>query len=395
MALYPDTAVERAMRIQEVILRATSGEITWIQASRIIGVSERTMRRWKARYEKHGYDGLFDRRRRRPSPKRVPLKEVEKTLSLYREKYFDFNVRHFHQMLVREHGVGLSYTFVKKALQEAGLVRRKRSRGRHRKRRERKGCFGEMLHIDGSKHEWLALCAGQHQVAVVMTDDATGRILYCQLCEEETVWAILTALREVFGEYGLPLSLYSDRAGWAFHTPKAGGKVDRENLTQVGRALERLGIEHIPSYSPQARGRSERANRTLQDRVISELRLAGIRTVEEANAYLKQRYVPSHNELFAVDAREPENLFVSCRGTNLDQYLCLEHERVVGRDNVVRYENRALQIDKQRGRATCAGRRVLVRHHLDGTITLWLGSKALGIYDSQGLALHTNQRKVA
>ena len=395
MALYPPAAVERMMKVQEVILRAMSGELTWIQAARILRVSDRTMRRWKARYEKHGYDGLYDRRRRRPSPKRVPMQEMQRILRLYRERYLGFNVRHFHQIIQREHSVTLSYTFIKGALQEAGLVRKKRSRGRHRCRRERKGCFGEMLHIDGSPDRWLALSPEKKHVMISVVDDATSRVLYAQLWSEESTQAIFGALKAVFEQYGLPMSLYSDRASWAFLTPKAGGKVDKRNLTQVGRALERLGVEHIPSYSPQARGRSERLNRTLQDRVVNELRAAGIGDLDAANRYVRERYIPVHNELFSVPAREPESVFVGSAGVDLDQVLCEEHKRVVGQDNMVRYKNRALQIAKQPNRSTCAGRHVVVREHVDGTMSIWLGLKCLGIYDSQGRALKIKQSRVA
>lgn len=394
MTLYPPVAVERMMKVQEVILRAMSGELTWIQAAWILGVSDRTMRRWKARYEKYGYDGLYDRRRGRPSPKRVPMHEVERILRLYRERYPGFNVRHFHQTIQREHGVTLSYTFVKKALQQAGLVKKKRSRGRHRLRRERKPCFGEMLHIDGSAHRWLALSPEQELVMISVVDDATSRLLYAQLWDEESTRVIFIVLKAVFEQYGLPMSVYSDRASWAFYTPKAGGKVDKDNPTQVGRALERLGIEHIPSYSPQARGRSERMNRTLQDRVVNELRAAGISDVDTANRYLRERYIPVHNELFCVPAREPQSMFVGVRGVDLDQILCEEQKRVVGQDNVVRYKNRALQITKQRNRSTCAGRHVVVREHVDGRLSIWLGPTCLGIYDCKDQALEAKKRTV-
>ncbi|RMD84467.1 MAG: ISNCY family transposase [Candidatus Dadabacteria bacterium] len=380
MALYPPSAVERAMKIQEVILRAHSGQISWIQAAHVLGISPRTMRRWKWRYEHYGYDGLFDRRRQRPSPKRVPVEELERILRLYRERYQGFSARHFHQFAVRHHGVTLSYTYVKQALQTAGLIAKRKHRGRHRRRRQRKPCFGEMLHLDGSTHQWLSLRPGKQQTMVAVVDDATSRLLDARLEQAEDVWAILRALRSVFETHGLPMSLNTDRASWAFHTPRAGGKVDRERLTQVGRALAELGVEHIPSYSPQARGRSERLNRTLQERLVPELAAAGIDTIEAANRYLEQCYIPLHNELFAVEPKEPENLFVACPGVHLDNYLCIKHQRVVGQDNVVHYRGMALQIDKQRDRATCAKLRVSVREHLDGRISVWHGQKCLGTF---------------
>lgn len=383
MTLWGPTAVERAMKIQEVILRAVSGEITWFAAARIVGCSERTMRRWRARYEMCGYDGLLDRRARRPSVKQVPYQEVERVLHLYRERYDGFNVRHFHQKLREQHGVGLSYTFVKQALQAAGLVARKRTRGRHFRRREPKPCFGEMLHIDGSKHAWLALKPVSVMTLVVVLDDATSRMLYAQLWPEETTQAVMTALREVFSTHGLCMSLYNDRASWAFYTPPGEGKISKTVFTQVGRALDRLGVEHIPAYSPQARGRSERVNRTLQDRLVNELKLAGIDDVENANRFIREVYLPEHNRNFARPPADPTSCFVSAKGVCLDDILCVEVERTVSNDNTVRYENAFLQIPKQRDRATCKGLSVRLRLHLDGTYTIVRGVKLLARFDAQ------------
>jgi transposase len=384
MTLWGPTAVERAMKIQEVILRAASGEIPWFKAAQIIGCSDRTMRRWRRRYERSGYDGLLDRRARRPSYRQVPLQEVEFVLRLYRERYDGFNVRHFHQKLREQHGVGLSYTFVKQALQAAGLVARKRKRGRHLRRRERKPCFGEMLHIDGSRHAWLALQPGLVMTLIVVMDDATSRMLYAQLWPEETTHAVLTALREVFAAHGLCMSLYNDRAGWAFYTPPDEGKVSKTVFTQVGRALDRLGVEHIPAYSPQARGRSERVNRTLQDRLINELKLAGIDDPSEANRFIREVYLPEHNRNFALPPADPTSCFVSAGGAQLDDILCVEVERTVTNDNIVRYENRFLQIPKQRDRSTCKGLKVKLRQHLDGTYSVIRGVKLLARFDADG-----------
>jgi transposase len=297
---YSDGAWERAMKMQEVILRALSGEIHWFQAAEILGLSERTMRRYRVGLEKWGYEGLFDRRRRTPSPRSVPVAEVKRILGLYRERYRGWNVRHFFETACRGHGVKVSYTFVKQALQGAGLVPKHKARGRHRRRRERRASFGEMLHIDGSKHAWLKLVEGEKQTLISLIDDATSRTLYSQLWPEESTEAVLVGLREVVGEYGIPASIYSDRASWAFETPKAGEAVSKTHLTQVGEVLKRLGVEHIPSYSPQARGRSERMNGTLQGRLINELKLSGARSIEEANRYIRETYLATHNQAFSV-----------------------------------------------------------------------------------------------
>src|SRR5215831_13874145 len=274
---YPQSAVERAMKVQEVILRAIDGKLTWVQAADILGYSPRTMRRIRWRLQHFGYEGLFDRRRQTPSPKRAPVAEVQRVLRLYRDRYQGFNVRHFHQLARREHGVPFCDAFVKKALPAAGLVTKHRPRGRHRRRREPRPCFGELLHLDGSRHHWLALVPDQWLTLIAVVDDATKRLLYAEL--RESGERIMTALRAVLERDGLPMALYTDRAHWAVHTPAAGSALDRRRLTQVGRALARLGSEHILGYSPQARGRSERVNRTLQDRLVNELRVAGIRPV--------------------------------------------------------------------------------------------------------------------
>lgn len=381
--LYPPLAVERAMKVKEVILRALNGEYSWLQAAEILGISPRGLRRMRQRLEERGYEGLFDMRCGRPSPHRVPVQEVQRILGLYRERYAGFNARHFFQTVRREHAVTLSYSYVKQLLQEAGLRKKGRARGRHRMRRERKACFGQMLHLDGSFHQWLALVPGEKQTLIQMVDDATSRVLYAQLWDGESCLAVMTALRDVVKSYGIPLSLYTDRAGWAFETPKAGGKVDKSHLTQVGQALARLGIEHIPSYSPQARGRSERMNRTLQDRLVNELKAAGISTVEQANRFLMERYIPTHNESLAKPPQDPTSAFVELGEVDLDQIFFEEEVRTVAKDNTVSLEGMPFQIGPQPGRRSCAGLAVHVRRHLDGSYSIRRGTQLFGRYDQE------------
>lgn len=380
-------AWERAMKVQEVFLQAMSGAISWWKAAEIIGVTPRSMRRWRTRYERYGYDGLLDRRRRKPSSRAAPFEEVQRILRLYREKYRGFNGRHFHQIARREHGVTLSYSYVKKVLQEAGLLPKHRARGRHRRRREPRACFGEMLLIDGSRHRWLALDPERFFVLMTVLDDATKQLLYAQFFDTESSHAVMTALREVILKHGLPMVLYTDRATWAVYSPAAGQEPKERRPTQLGRALKHLGIEHILSYSPQARGRTERANRTLQDRLVNELRVAGIRTRARANAYLRERFLEDYNATFGVPPRDPASAFVPLGSTDLDTVLCHEETRKVGRDNTVVLEGVRLQIAKQAGRRSCAGLMVLVRRHLDGTHAIWLGSRCLGRYDRLGRAV--------
>jgi transposase len=388
---YSGAAWEQAMRMQDVILRAMSGEIHWFQAADILQMTPRNLRRWRERYERWGYNGLVDQRRC-PSKHRVPSVELERVLRLYRERYRGFNGRHFHEIVRREHRVTLSYSYVKQALQQAGLLGKRRARGRHRRRREPRACFGELLHLDGSAHDWLALTADWRGTLITVVDDATKALLYAQLWEQETIRAVMSALAAVFRRDGLPMALYTDRAGWAFHTPKAGGPVAKRHFTQVGRALRRLGIEHIPAYSPQARGRSERMNRTLQGRVVNELRVAGAATIEAANAYLRDVYLPQHNATFQRPPRDPATAFVPLGDVDLDTILCQEAERVIAPDNTVLIAGHVLQIDRQTGRRTCAGLRVLARQHLNGTITIIRPPNlVLGHFSADGQPLRTKR----
>lgn len=388
---YTRAAVERVMKVQEAILRALSGRQSWLQVADVLGVSPRTVRRLRWRYERYGYDGLFDHRRRRPSPRAVPLGEVQRLLRMYRERYGPrdghpgFNIRHFYEVACRDHRVRLSYSFVKQALQTAGLVGKRRPRGRHRRRREPRPCFGELLHLDGSLHPWLALVADARQTLIAVVDDATKQLLYAQLVAGgESLGAIMTALRAVLEQHGIPGALYTDRAGWAVYTPTSGTAPDRTKRTQVGRALARLGIEHIVSFSPQARGRSERANGTLQGRLVNELRVAGIQTLPAANRYLRERFIPDYNARFGRAPADPSSAFVPVGRQDLDQILCHEDERCVARDNTLTLDGVVLQIDKQRGRRSCAGLRVLVRRHLDGRHSVWWGPRCLGWFTATG-----------
>lgn len=391
---YVLAALEWAMKKQEVICRALAGTLTWIQAAEILGIDPRSLRRWRARYRPGEPLRLYDARHG-PSPRKAPIEEVERLLRLYRERYVGFNVRHFHHLARRDHGVRQSYSFVKLALQHAGLVRKGRPRGRHRRRREPRPCFGELLHLDGSRHAWLALRPTEQQTLIAVLDDATKRLLYAQLWPAETTAAVMTALREVFETHGLPIALYTDRAGWAFYTPTAGGKVDLARPTQLGRALACLGIEHIPSYSPQARGRSERLNRTLQGRLINELRVAGIADVAAANRYVRERFIPDYDAQFSRAAADPASAFVPLGAAALDLILCHEEDRTVGLDNVVTLDTVALQLAKQPGRRSCARLRVTVRRHLDGQHSVWRGTQCLGHYDAAGRPLEGARPKNA
>ena len=384
-AVYPSSAVERAMKVQEVILRAIDGRLKWYQAAEILGISDRQMRRWKRRYDQRGYDGLFDRRRQRPSPKRVPLAVVQQVLTLYRERYFDCNVLHFHEKLQGEHGIGLSYTWVKTALQTAGLVANEARRGPHRKARPRRPLPGMLLHVDASTHGWLPELGAQDLIVVL--DDATSVVAYARLVPQESTRTMLAALRAVIDGPGVFCALYTDRASH-FITTRTGRSPHRPQSatdpTQLARALGQLGIELIPAHSPQARGRMERLWETWQGRLPQELRLAGIRTGEAANAFLTSTWVPFHNRTWTVPAAGGGTAFVPYAGGQLDRICALQHERVVGNDNCVAFGRRRHQIPKASWRYSFAKCRVKVYEHLDGTLSIGHGPHTLGHYDAEG-----------
>ena len=389
MEAYPRAAMERAMKVQDVMLQAMAKKITWWQAAEILGISDRHMRRWRERYEGEGYNGLFDRRRGKPSTRRVPLAMVEKVFALYREKYFDLNVQHFHEKLQAEHGIELSYTWVKQALQGAGLVARGRKRGAHRKRRERRPLPGMLLHIDGSRHQWFQ--DERWYDLIVILDDATSEIYYAQLVEEESTVTVMAGLKEVVQRKGVFCALYSDRGSHFWLTPKVGGKVDYHRRTQVGRALHELGVQMIPAYSPEARGRSERNFSTWQGRLPQELRLRQLGTLEAANRFLREDYIAEFNRRFQVAPRQRGNAFAPCRSRDLERIFSLQFERSVNRDNTVSFQNVSLQIERVRWRATLAGCQVVVHQHLDGTISIAHGPHCLGRYKADGAAQITSK----
>lgn len=379
------------MKIQEVILKAMAGKLTWIQAAEIIGITDRTMRRWRERYQEHGYSGLWDYRKRSPSPKRVPVEDLEKVLQLYREKYFDFNVQHFHEKLGNEHGLKYSYTWVKTALQEAGLVERRKKRGSHRKRRPRRPLPGMMLHIDASQHRWFQ--DDRFYELLVILDDATSEIYYAQLVEAESTRSVMAALREVVETRGVFCSLYSDRAGHFFVTPKRGERIDPSRPTQVGRALQELGIRMIPAWSPQARGRSERNFGTWQGRLPQELRARGITAIEKANRFLRQEYIGEFNTRFCVAASQKGSAFVRLRRKDLDWIFSAQHERTVNNDNTIEFERRSLQLSKTRWKNTLAGQTVLVHEHLDGRLSIRYGPHLIAQYESGALPPQAPRRR--
>jgi hypothetical protein len=370
-------------KFRDVLSRWERGDLSMMEAGELLGMSERQFRRYRDRHGEDGLDGLVDRRIGKPSPKRVPAAEADRMLALYGCTYRGWNVKHFHEHLQRDHGFRWGYTWVKTQLHAAGLVTRSTKRGAHRRKRERKPCEGMMLHQDGSREVWLA---GQPALDLIATmDDATSTVYSAFLVEEEGIASTFRTLLEVFGAKGLPSSLYTDRGSHYFYTPKAGEGVDRDRLTQVGRALDRLGIEHIAAYSPQARGRSERLFGTLQDRLIKELAKAGLHEIEAANAWIRKVFLPDHNARFARNAAVPETAFVAVADTaTLIEALCIQEDRVVARDNTVAYQGRRLQLPESPARAHYVKAKVKVREYPDGTLAVFHGPRRLARYSAQG-----------
>jgi hypothetical protein len=369
-------------KFRDVLSRWERRELSVMEAGELLGMSERQFRRYRERFEEEGDAGLLDRRLSKPSLKRIEGSEIDRMLALYRTVYRGWNVRHFHEHGVRDHKFAWGYTWTKTQLYAAGLVERAKRRGAHRRKRERKPCEGMMLHQDGSRHGWLE---GQAPLDLIVTmDDATSTIYSAFLVEEEGTASSFCGLLETFVAHGLPCALYTDRGSHYFFTDKAGEAVDKDRLTQVGRALDRLGIEHIPAYSPEARGRSERMFGTLQDRLVRELKHASIRDVVMANRWIRDVYLPQHNARFAKPAAIAEKAFVAADPNVLIETLCSEQERVVGRDNTVAYERLRLQLPQSRLRAHYVKAHVKVREYLDGTLSVLHGPRCLARYDAEG-----------
>lgn len=372
----------RMIVFRSVLDRYETSELSQIDAAELLGVSERTFRRWCVRFEAGGEAGLLDRRVGQASAKRVPSERAQQVEALYRDRYRGFTAKHFHEHLVRDHGFRWGYSWTKTLLQSKGLLAVAERRGAHRRKRPRRPLPGMLLHQDGSRHAWLG---GREAMDLIVTmDDATSAIYAAFLVAEEGTASTFRALSEVFGRHGLPLSLYTDRGTHYFHTPAAGGPVDRGRPTQVGRALAHLGVEHIAAYSPQARGRSERLFDTLQDRLVKELALAGISEVAAADRFIREVYLPAHNARFAVAAEQPGTAFVAIGGVDLNEILCVQEDRQVGHDNTVPFQRLRLQIPESPLRAHFVKARVKVRQYPDGSHAIFHGPRCLGRYDAKG-----------
>lgn len=373
----------RMLKFRDVFGRCQERRLSKLEAAELLGINERTFRRWCRRYEEEGEAGLPDRRIGKPSPKRVPAVDAAEVGRLYRQRYEGFTAKHFHEHLVQSHSFRWGYSWTKTYLQNRGYIQKAPRRGAHRRKRARKPLPGMMLHQDGSRHRWIP--AFDYALDLIMTlDDATNEIYSAFLVEEEGTFSSFRGLADIFATHGLPLSLYTDRGSHYFFTPSAGGKVDPRALTQVGRALAQLGIEHIPAYSPEARGRCERIFRTLQDRLPKELALAGIVEVQAANRFIADIFLPAYNARFAVAAAEPGSAFVPVGLAQWQDVLCVQEERVVANDNTVAFQGLRLQIPPSRLRPHFVKAKIRVHQYCDGTHAIFHGPQCLARYDATG-----------
>jgi transposase len=377
----------REMKFEEIHDRFRRGRLSAEEASEWLGVSERTFRRWRVRFDAEGSGGLLDRRLGKVSAARIAADEVDRIVTLYRDRYKEWNVRHFHERAVARHGLTASYGWTKSVLHASGVVQPAPRRGAHRKKRPRRPVPGMMLHQDGSRHLWLPALGRQIDLIVTM-DDATSELYSAFLVEEEGTWSSLRGIRDVISRHGLFCELYTDRGSHYFHTPKAGEKVSKTVLTQVGRALRALDIRHIGAYSPEARGRSERMFGTLQDRLVKELADAGVETIAAANRFIAETYLPAHNRAFMVEATEPGTALVPWTRSDLDEVLCLQEDRVVDRDNTVSFERLKLQLEPSPLRRHFVRATVKVRRYADASIGVFYGPRCIGRYGPDGKALN-------
>ena len=372
----------RMARFLNLLSRWESAELNQAEAAALLGVSERTFRRWTRAYEEDGEAGLLDGRLGKASGKRVPTDRAEEVERLYRERYQGFTVKHFHEHLVRDHGFGWGYTWLKLHLQWSGVVPKAPRKGAHRRKRERRPLPGMMLHQDGSRHAWLE---GEPPLDLIVTmDDATGAIYSAFLVEEEGTASTFRALKRGFlAARPADEPLYGSR-GALFSHPKAGGEIDR-GPSDPGRPGARAARNRAYRRLFAAGERPLRAGvQTLQDRLPKELKLAGITDIEAANAFIREVYLPEHNARFAVEPAGEGSAFTPIPGVDLDEILCVEEERQVGNDNCVSYRTLKLQIPESPMRPHFVHARVKVHVYPDGSHAVFHGPRCIGRYDEKG-----------
>lgn len=380
------------MKFQEVYEWWQGSRLTQEEAAVLLGVCERTFRRYCRKHESQGAEGLYDHRLEKKAHNTAPVDEVVELLTLFETRYANFTVSHFYDKYRDDHKGQRSYSWVKNQLQSSGLAKKTKKRGAHRRKRERAPMAGMLIHQDGSRHEWVP---GEYWDLIVTMDDATSEVYSGFFVEEEGTHSSFQGVSEVITQHGLFCSLYTDRGSHYWTTPKVGGKVDKVNLTQFGRAMKELHIDMIAAYSPEARGRSERLFGTVQQRLPKELEQAGIVSMEEANRFLKEVYWPKHNERFSVKAKDTVRAFVPLKdsGMNLQDILCIIEKRTAGKDNTVSYRNKTLQIPEQSYRYSFNRLDVHVHEYYDGSLALFHGPRKLGDYDKAGNLVSKNKTK--
>jgi len=376
----------RIMRFEEIYQWQSERKLTNEEAAEMLGVCERTYRRWCRRYDDEGMAGLLDGRLEKAAHNCAPVDEVIEVISLFETRYMNFSVSHFYDKYRDAHQGQRSYTWVKSRLQEAGFVKKAKKRGAHRRKRERRPLKGMMLHQDASMHEWVE---GKKWDLVVTMDDADNEIYSAIFVEEEGTHSSFRGVQEVIENQGLFCSLYTDRGSHYWTTKKAGSKVESKELTQFGRAMQQLGIEMIAAYSPEARGRSERMFRTLQGRLPQELALAGIVEKEEANRYMSKVFLPAFNARFKIKAEDEITSFVPWLDSpmKLKEILCIHDLREVKKDNTVSYGRKILQIERNSNRYSYARAKVRVHEYSNGDLAIFYGHCCLGRYNAEGQAL--------
>ena len=362
----------KELRRVEVLSRAKAGELKVVDAAELMGVSYRQGKRLWRRYREEGAEGLQHRSAGRAGNRAKPRKFREQVLGLVRKKYGGEAGKRFGPTLAAEHleaddGLVVNAETLRLWMLGEGLWSRERRRRQHRKRRERKNHFGELVQLDGSFHEWLEE-RGPELCLMNLVDDATGTTL-SQLHAQETIWAAADVYRAWVEHYGVPQALYTDWKNVYVREPnEEEQRAGKEPLTQFGRMCRKLGTRILPANSPQAKGRVERNHGTQQDRVIKKLRLAGIGTLDAANQYLRRHYLPDHNRRFRRDAAEPQDYHQRAPGKReLDAIFRLEQERRISNDWVVRYQGQFLQIERE-SRYAPAGGKVIVSEGRDGRL---------------------------
>lgn len=368
------TLTMKEIKRVEVIQKAVSGEITVVEVAELIGVSERQAYRLKGYFKLKGVKGLMHGNRGKVSFRRLDTQISAKVIELAKGEYEGYNDSFFTEKLKEEEGIQISREKVRQILRKQGIgSKSKRRRNKHRTRRERRHQSGMMLQTDGSRHDWLQ-GRGERLTLIGAIDDATSEVPYALFAPSETTEGYMRMFLGIAEKKGLPLSLYADRHSIfqvERHTPTIAEQLNgRPDKTQLGRALDELGITLIPANSPQAKGRIERLWGTFQDRLVSELKRFNAKTIDEANAVLK-KFLPDYNRKFMVEPVDKKSAWRTIDDRDLHKYFCMKYSRVVGNDNTVSFMNRKIQIPSSQTRYSFAKARVDVHHLTDGRIRIF------------------------